>query len=85
MIRLFLGYRNTIGHLFEDGPHMHPDDDFSPEIREWCNANLKGHVAPIYVDVYFKDGDGELRRGGRFEFDFEYEEDAVLFKLFHIG
>jgi hypothetical protein len=85
MIRVFLGYRNAIGHILEGGVHSAPDDDFTQDVSEWSQANLTGYAQPVYVPVIYLDESGVSRRGARFEFEFDNERDAVLFKLFHIG
>lgn len=88
MIQVFLGYRNVMGHVIKKTPAGSPEgSDFTDEIREWCDYNLSGPCWPIYVVFDSEDPDekGRTRTYGRFEFKFQNDHDAALFKMFWIG
>ena len=86
MIQIFLGYRPLVGHLIKVPPIGEPIiQDFTDEVAEWCAHNLKGEAWPIYHRYEHPDEHGVMRGWARWEFLFDYEEDIVLFKLFHIG
>jgi len=86
MITVFLGYRNQIGYLIRKPPAGQPQivEEFSQEIGEWCEENLSGPAYPKYVHFLKPDENGNFRQYGRYEFVFSNEDDAALFKLFHV-
>jgi len=86
MIKVFFGYRDQIGHLIFRPPPGEPQivDDFAPEIEKWCIDNLSGPAYPEYVTTYRMDEKGVRRGFGHYEFVFENDNDAALFKLFHV-
>lgn len=79
-IQVFLGYRNVVEHLLTE-TRVGGVEEFTKEVEEWCDYNLRGGAYPTYV--YFLDEEGKHR--GRYEFVFFCEEDVVLFKLFWIN
>lgn len=92
MIQVFFGYRNVMEHVIKrvpraDGRGTHEVEAFAEDVQAWCDANLNGPAELIYVHFKREDPDepGTMRTYGRYEFLFDGERDASLFKLFWIG
>ena len=92
MIQVFLGYRDVMEHVIArrprpDGGGWHEVEEFADEVQEWCDTNMSGPCWPIYVHFEREDPNepGRMRTYGRYEFCFQNDRDATLFRLFWVG